>query len=425
MHKVWLVLKREYRAQVMTKSFVITTIAIPLFIVGMIIFQALVNNSVPAHAEKIAILDLSGNLGPSVAQALAQKKLADGKPSYELEEVIEKPSDEAATRKRLDGMVRTKQIDGFLLIPAGALSGKNPEFLVNNPGVFETLDSINQAVSQSLITQRLRDQGVPARDLKSIVRDVDTNLVRVTAQGETEERGQTFGIAVGMAVILYAALLMYGIATMRSVLEEKTGRIMEILVSSVKPIYFMVGKILGIAAVALTQFLIWVIAATLLAGYGIAMAKSFNPALSGIKLHVSPVLLVYAVIYFVAGYLLFASLYAVVGATVSSEQDAQQVQMPITLVVVAGFMLFGVVMRDPGSTTSVLLSLFPFFSPILMTVRIALQTPPFWQIALSLALLAATTAAVVYGAAKIYRVGVLMYGKRPSLVEMLRWLRYS
>ena len=425
MHKIWLVLKREYRAHVMTKSFVITTIAVPLFIVGMIVFQALINASQPAHAERIAILDVSGNLGRSVADALSKKKLENGKPAYALEEVAERPADEPAVRKRLDEMVQSKQIDGALLIPADALSGNNPEFLVNNPGVFETMDSINQAMSQSLIAERLRKQGVPAQDLKSILRDVDIKLVRVTGQGETEEKGQTFGVAIGMAVILYIALLMYGIMTMRSVLEEKTGRIMEILISSVKPIYFMAGKILGIAAVALTQVLIWLIAASVLAGYGIAVARSFNPSLTGITLHIPTTLLLYAVIYFAGGYLLFASLYAVVGAVVSTEQDAQQLQMPITLIVVAGFMLFGVVMRDPSSTTSILLSLFPFFSPILMIMRIALQTPPFWQIALSLFLLAATTAAVVYGAAKIYRVGVLMYGKRPSLAEVLRWLRYS
>ncbi len=425
MRKIWLVLKREYRAHVMTKSFVITTIAVPLVIVGMIVFQAFLNTSKPAHVERIAILDLSGNLGPSVADALTQKKLANGRPAFDVEEVVEKPADEQRVRQRLDERVRTKEIDGILLIPAGALSGKNPEFLVNNPGVFEVMDTLNQAVSQSLITERLRNQGIPAKALKSIVRDVDTQLVRVTAEGETEEKGQTFGVAIGMTVILYAALLMYGVATMRSVLEEKTGRVMEILVSSVKPIYFMAGKILGVAAVALTQFMIWVIAASLLAGYGIAMARSFNPSLTGITLHIPTSLLVYAVIYFEAGYLLFASLYAAVGAMVSSEQDAQQAQMPITLVVVAGFMMFGTVMRDPNSSLSIALSLFPFFSPILMILRIALQTPPFWQIALSLGLLAGTTVAVVYGAAKIYRVGVLMYGKRPSLVEVLRWLRYS
>ena len=425
MYKIWLVLKREYRAHVMTKSFVITTIAIPLLIVGMVFFQALLDTSKRARVERIAILDLSGNLGKSVAATLGSKKLENGQPAYDVEQIVENPADEQRVRQRLDERVRTKQIDGVLLIPADALSGKSPEFLVNNPGMFEVMETLNQALSQALITERLRNQGIPAKDLKSIVRDVDTRLVRVTAEGETEEKGQTFGVAIGMTVILYAALLMYGVATMRSVLEEKTGRIMEILISSVKPLYFMAGKILGVAAVALTQFMIWVVAASLLAGYGIAMARSFNPTLTGITIHIPTSLLIYAVIYFEAGFLLFASLYAAVGAMVSSEQDAQQAQMPITLLVAAGFTMVLSVMRDPNSTLSIALSMFPFFSPILMMMRIALETPPFWQIALSLGLLAATTAAVVYGAAKIYRVGVLMYGKRPSLVEVLRWLKYS
>ena len=143
------------------------------------------------------------------------------------------------------------------------------------------------------------------------------------------------------------------------------------------------------------------------------------------KIHIPWSLLAYMVIFFLAGYLLYASLYAAVGAMVSTEQEAQQVQAPLTMVIVLSFLLFNVILRDPNSRTAVVLSLVPFLSPILMILRIAMQTPPFWQIVLSLALSLSTTVGVVYVSAKIYRVGVLMYGKRPSVVELFRWLRYT
>jgi len=228
-----------------------------------------------------------------------------------------------------------------------------------------------------------------------------------------------------MALVLYTTLLVYGLATLRSVLEEKTTRIVEVLVSSLRPFQLLAGKLLGVAAVGFTQYVIWTVSGGLLATYGASVVAAFSPQRAPEKIHIPISLLVSSVIYYVAGYFLFASLYAAAGAMVSSDEEAQQVQMPMTLVVVPSFLFFPFIMRNPNSTTSVVLSLVPFFSPILMTMRIALQMPPFWQIALSLALMLVTTIGIVYLSAKIYRVGILMYGKRPSVVELLRWLRYT
>ncbi len=200
---------------------------------------------------------------------------------------------------------------------------------------------------------------------------------------------------------------------------------MEVLVSSLQPYQLLLGKILGVAAVGFTQYLIWTICGGLLAGYGSAMATALSPGMSVPRIHIPASMLVYLVIFYLAGYFLYASLYAAAGAMVSSDEEAQQVQMPMTLLIVVSFLLFGVILRNPNSPTSVVLSLIPFFAPILMVLRIALQTPPFWQIALCIALMIATTLAIVKFSAKIYRVGILMYGKRPSLVELWRWLRYT
>jgi ABC-2 type transport system permease protein len=193
----------------------------------------------------------------------------------------------------------------------------------------------------------------------------------------------------------------------------------------VRPFPLLAGKIVGVAAVGLTQYAIWGTVTGLIAAYGAAMASAFRPGSSmpPLQLHVS--VLAYMVVFFLCGYLLYASMYAAIGAMVSNDQEAQQMQTPLTLVLVAAFLLFNVVLRDPSSPLSVGLSMIPFFAPILMMLRIAMQTPPFWQIALCIGISVVTTAAVVYVAARIYRVGVLMYGKRPSLVELTRWIRYS
>jgi ABC-2 type transport system permease protein len=254
---------------------------------------------------------------------------------------------------------------------------------------------------------------------------VDLTLVKVTEQGEAEEKGQTLLLATALATVLYITLLTYGIATMRSILEEKSTRIVEILIASIRPSQLLAGKILGVAGVGMTQFLIWTVTAGALGAYGGAMSRALSPDAHPAPIHLPLSTLVYLVIFFLAGYFLYAALYATVGAIVSSEEDAQQMQWPVTLLVIMAFVPFGIILHDPNSPASVVLSLVPFFAPILMFLRIALQTPPFWQIALSLALLVLTTVGLIRFAGRVYRVGVLMYGKRPSLVEVLRWLKYT
>ena len=297
------------------------------------------------------------------------------------------------------------------------------------PGVRHGLQVLerqhHRAVNEAVLENRLTRRGIQVQDFNELIRDVDLKLVRITAGGESEEKGQTFVAAVIMAGILYITLLMYGVFTMRSVLEEKMTRVMEVLVSSARPSQILAGKILAMAGVAFTQYLIWAVSAGLFAAYSRAIVARVGPAARMPPIEVPTSTLVYLVVFFLTGYLLYASMYAAVGAMVSSEEDAQQLQWPVTLPLIISVMLFNVVVQNPNSNLSVALSMVPFFSPVLMVFRIALQTPPLWQILLSLAILAATAAGIIYGSAKIYRVGILMYGKRPSLMEVFRWLRYT
>lgn len=424
MRKTWLIIKREYVTRVHTKAFIWGTIAVPLFTIGIFAFQIVMSSRKPDHTLRIAILDDSGGLAASISQGLTEK-LKSGKPVFQVVETVEQPASAAEVHDQLLAEVRRRQLDAFLVVPKDATAGKAAEFHTRNPGDLMMTSSMNRAVSDAVVAQRLKSQGVLAGDVSRLVKGVDLKLIKISRFGESEEEGQTFIVAVVVGMLLYVTMIVYGVTTMRSVMEEKTTRIVEMLVASVKPFQLLAGKILGVAGVGLTQYLIWTVVGGLFAAYSAAMVSAAGPGAKMPKIHLPTSLLIYLVIFFLVGYLLYASLYAAVGAMVSTDQEAQQLQTPLTMIILLSFLLFNVILQDPGSRVSTILSMIPFLSPILMVLRIALQTPPFWQIALSLVFSLLTTVGVVHLTARIYRVGVLMYGKRPSLVELARWLRYT
>jgi ABC-2 type transport system permease protein len=423
--KILLVVKREYLTRVRTRAFILSTLALPLFSLGVLGFVSLMASRQTERTAKIAILDEAGGLAQPVVQAFSRKP-SDRAAAFEVLQSIEQPADPAQVRADLRARVREGQLEGYLVIPKEVLDGKPAEFHSKNVGGdLRYADLIRLAISDAVIARRLSDRGIHIDNLSKVLRGIDVSLVKVTREGETEEKGQTFVLASALAIVLYMSLLTYGIGTMRSVLEEKTTRIVEVLIASLRPSHLLAGKILGVAGVGLTQLLIWTLSGWALTTYGVAMLGAMHPGKNHFEIHLPAATLIYLVVFFLGGYFLYASLYAAVGSMVSSDEDAQQFQWPITALVMIALFLFTVILRNPNSSLSVVLSLIPFFSPILMFFRIALQTPPFWQIALSLFLLAITTLGVIYVSAKIYRVGVLMYGKRPSLLEVSRWLKYS
>jgi ABC-2 type transport system permease protein len=424
MRKIWLVIKREYLTRVRTKGFILSTVGLPLFSAGIFAFTMALANRKADHPVKISILDNLGGLAPEILRSL-NEKLPDGQLRFQLVHAWDRPASPKEAYQELTREVRDGQLDGFLEVPKGILNGKEATLHTLNGSDYQTDRTIGRALNNAVIARRLADRGVHIDDLSQILHAVDLNLVKVTKAGESKENGQSALVQISIVMVLYITLLVYGVMTMRSVLEEKTTRIVEILASSVSPLHLLTGKILGVAAVGLTQYLIWMTTAALVSTYGTAVGSAFRPGAVAPNFHLPISYLVYPVIFFLAGYFLYASLYAAIGSMVSSEEELQQVQMPVTLAIVSCFILYPLIQRAPNSPLAIGLTLFPFSSPILMVFRITVQTPPFWQIALSLAICLATTVGVVRMSAKIYRVGILMYGKRPSLVELLRWLRYT
>lgn len=423
MRKIWLVIKREYLMRIRSKAFIFTTIALPVFIAGVMILTTVLMTRESDHTLKIALLDDAG-FSKNIAAGFTAK-LKNGQPLFQLVRTIEQPQSDQQARDELADQVRQGALDCYLVVPKGILEGKAVEFHTQNPGDFPTAAAIHDAVDHAVISQRLSNRGIQIDNWTELVRSAAFTLVKIGKRGESEDQGQTFTVVFSLVMILYMTLIVYGVATMRSVLEEKTSRVVEILVSSSRPYHLLAGKILGIAGVGFTQFLIWTVTGVLISTYGGAIASAVKPGVSMPQFHIPISLLIYAVLFFLVGYFLYASIYAAVGAMVSSDEELQQVQVPVTMLIFLAFVLYPAVMRDPTSKFSLIASLIPFFSPILMVFRIGLQTPPFWQIALALALGIATTVGLVFVSAKIYRVGILMYGKRPSLVELLRWLKYT
>jgi ABC-2 type transport system permease protein len=309
----------------------------------------------------------------------------------------------------------------YLVLRPGVLDDKEPEYYARNISDF-SISALRQAVSAAISERRLVRAGFEPKKITDYTKPVDMKRFKITASGESrQDAREGFMVAFILLFFLYMSVLFYGIFVMRGVVEEKQSRIIELIVSSVKPVQMMMGKLVGIGLVGLTQIGIWAGSAALLSMFGASMLAGRGVSIPDIPVS----LLVYFVAFFVLGYFLYATLYAMVGAIVSSEEDVQQVQLPVTLLLVVPMMIFSMVMANPNSPSSIALSMIPFFAPTLMMLRIAVINPPAWQVLSSMAIMLATTVGSVWVAAKIYRVGILMHGKRPSIAELGRWLRYT
>ena len=423
MRKVWLIVKREYITRVRTKAFIIGTMALPLLSMVILVISIFLAGGRSGNTVRIAILDEVGGLGGAVEKGLVQNK-SKFQPDAEIVRIVEKPS--ANQEIYFNSQVRDNELDGVLVLPQGLATGTAAaQFHAKSMQAMTLLGPIQRAVSDAIISRRLNEEGKQAGAAKNMFKLVQVQLVNPSTREQEDSSENNFAIAIIAGMVLYMTLIVYGMSTMRSVMEEKSTRMIEILVSSIKPFHLLTGKIVSVAAVALTQYVVWGVTIGALFASASSVTAFLRPGTSAPSVHLPPALLIYLVIFFLAGYFLYAALYAAAGAIVSTDEEAHQVQMPLTLLIVCSFLLFNVILNDPNSTLSVVLSITPFLSPILMTLRVALQTPPFWQIALALILSVLTTIWVIRISAKIYRVGILMYGKRPSLKELRRWLRYS
>lgn len=424
MRKILSVIKREYIQIVRTKGFIIGTVLGPVLMVALIGVPLLVTLISVDKQETMAVVDGSGEIFDVLVKKL-DVKMSGGEPRYKLEQ-YNAARDLETIKQELNRRVMDKELTAYLILPFDIIEGGEAEYYAENVSAFDEIRIIQDAVSGVVIEKRLSREGLDPARVSASIRSVPLRTHKVTKRGAEEDMGGTFIFAYLLVFILYMTLFFYGSLILRGVIEEKTSRVVEVVLSSLKPFQLMMGKILGIAAVGFTQYTIW-------AFFGLA-ASHFGPRLTGgnmlgtagFKLPSIPAsVFFYFVLFFILGYFLYGTLYAAIGAMVNTEKEAQQLMFPVSMLLIVPILLIMYVVRSPTSGFSVFLSLVPFFAPILMLLRICVLTPPFIQVAFSILLMLLTILLMVWLASKIYRVGILMYGKRPGFKEIFRWIRYS
>jgi len=435
--KVATIIRREYLSRVQTKAFWISTAVVPLLMLAFTILPSLLMMRTGGNYT-IAVVTANDALWVQLEKAVAERTAREAGTDANVKAVGAQPAsasqmtvalrrvqpaaDAETQRLELKRQMAAKQLSGALILPATAVADGKAEYLSTNVSAIRLISLLERAVDAAVVYLRLTGAGVPPEQIKALTARADMRPVRIGGDlSETKEGAfeKSFILSYVLSFTLYMTMMFYGYYVMRGVLEEKSSRIVEVIVANVRPMELMLGKIFGVGAVGLTQYAIWVLVAMNLAVpglFGIA-------AIEGSTALVSPTLLVFFVVFFILGYFLFASFYAAIGAAFNTEEEAQQMQTVVSIVMALSLMFMFPVLANPDSTLSVVLSLIPLFAPVLFFLRMTVQMPPLWQTALCLALLVGFIFLVARFAAAVYRIGILMYGKRPTLAEMVRWAR--
>ena len=411
-----IIVSREYLERVKRKSFIITTILMPLFMLGLMVVPALIAMVSTPDKQRIAVIDNSG--------LLAARLQNSSEVSF------------TVVDSDLDAAKADEQYYGVLEIGRDVVDNPSDVRLyTHGPASMMVEQFISGQLESGIESIRLGRYNIDNLEqiLNSMHAKVALSTMRIDKADEETSSGLSYGMGLAMAFILYMIILMYGQMVMTSIIEEKNNRVLEIVVSSVKPAVLMAGKIIGVGLVALTQILIW---AAIVLSFTVWAMPAIIGSLSGIDSDFAGVLsqlgdagyvamlFVYMILFVVGGYLFYSSIYAAIGSAVDNIQDASQLQMVAVLPIIIGFVLAPSVINNPSSGAAFWGSIVPFTSPMVMMARIPFGIP-LWEILVSLVLLYASSVALIWLAAKIYRVGIFMYGKKPTFGELLRWARYK
>jgi ABC-2 type transport system permease protein len=407
------VIRREYVQRVRSRWFIFSTIGAPIFMALMVGVPIAMASRTERGDRTIVVVDATGVLSDRL-----MPDLEDGGWSPRLEPWRSGLVDE------LSSQVEGGDLGGFVVLDSLTLrTGEATFYTGGSPSPLRRL-TLATAVSRAALGHTLETSGV---DAEAMLRAGGSLDVEVLSGAGASTSDPQFAIAYGGAFFLYIVILIYSVAVMRATLEEKTNRIVEVVISSMEPWQLMLGKILGVGAVGLTQMAVWIASGTLLASMGIPTLMSARPDLAGLA-QLRDVLpgvgmMALFVCFFLGGFFMFSGLYATVGAMCSTDEEAQQAQFPLIIFIVVPILMVMSVIRNPTTPMATGLSLFPLFTPILMWARVAGGGAPPWQVALSFVLMALAVVGIAWVAGRIYKVGILMTGKRPTLPELVRWVR--
>jgi ABC-2 type transport system permease protein len=437
MKKILAVVRREFVERVRTRAFVISTIMLPVFIVLMAVLPGLMMGG-SDHTSRVAVVDASSTgLGEQVSRALQAEKLSDQPAAparYRVQvfpahaEQLAVVRDALVAKTGFDKTTQSDAWDGVVVLTDDALASGKLAYYGGNVGAVDAMSKLQRTLSQALATARLSKSGIDPALVRRSMAPADLQTTKVSDGKLTGQSGKdSFLIAYFMGFILYISILIYGQQTMTSVIEEKTSRIMEVLASSLTPFQMLLGKVLGVGLAGLTQMAIWGGSVFLVGSQRAHLAGLFGMSADAMQSFpiptMAPGLLVVFLVYFALGFLLYGALYAAIGAMCNTVQETQQYAIFVTLFIMVGFFAVFSLIKDPTSELGVTMSYIPFFAPFVMPVRWSMTSVPPLQLALSLGLMVAGLLACVWLAARIYRTGILMYGKKPSWRELLRWIR--
>lgn len=414
MRNIWLIARREYMEQIRSKTFKVTTILIPVVFGCLLAIMILPNLYIGSNKHIVVAAET-----PALA-ARIQKQIQSDK-SAKITVTVLAPA-AAADRDKLHAEMDQKQIDGFVWVNGEANGKTQVTYVSHSAGDFSTDDLLKTDVNKALVDQRLVNRGIPDNDVAPITGTVDikTMLYRQGKEAPSSAISTLF-FGYAMAFLLTFTVVMYGMNVGRSVIQEKTSRIFEVMLSTVTSGDMLAGKLIGIGAVGMTQISIWIALGAI--ALSSALLGSWMTGFAKPEVSITEIILL--CIYFLLGYSLYSAFFAGLAATCDTEQELQQYAPLAAVPVWLSFGLIVYILDNPNSIWSILISMFPPCSPITMAFRFTAQFPPAWQIGLSLGLLAVSIYIVLWLSSRLYRVGILMYGKRATVPEMLRWLRYS
>ena len=427
MDKTWAVIKREYLERVRSKWFVIATLFGPVLLATMMIVPAWLSlrSGGIADLSETVIVDASGaGLGDRLADALAT---GSARMRTRPEVRIVAPGDVAQAESLLTHDVMQRVHSGYLVVDRETLAGERARYAGRAATSLPAIDRLRTTVRNVVMAARLETAGIDpeiARNMTLLPLRLESERITERGRGGSGRVNAIFSF--GLAFLLYMSILLYGQAIMRGVMEEKQTRVAEVIVSSLRPDALLAGKVLGVGGVAFTQITVWVLA-------GWVMATFRAPIFAALGLPATPMRLpelsltfgLLLLLLFALGFIFYAALFAAVGSMVNTDQEAQQAATPLMMLVIFAALFIQPVLFNPSGTLAQWVSLLPFSAPILMPVRLATIQVPWVEIIACLVILAASCALAVWVAARIYRVGLLMYGKKPTLRELARWVRYA
>jgi len=433
MHKLWILIKSEYLQVVKKKSFLIGIVLTPVFMLLVTVVPAMLASKKSDTTEKLAVIDIDNQgIGERFKDSLARYKLDDSSAAYEVTDIYYPPAGDssalAGLQSKLDSMVLDKSLKYYMVI-FNNVEKTDSIFLVGKSFGFRSNNRFERRISNIVSELRLEKSNVNLNvdSVLTLTRSIE--LMQRAPGGKERDFLTLYLGGIVFVMIIFGTLIGYGQILMRSVIEEKNSRIIEVLVSSVSPFQLMAGKIIGLGLASLTQVFIWFVI-----GGAIYMFRgnlNISADIAGILFN--PVFIFFFIAFLLVGYIMFSTLFALIGSLVNTDKEAQGFIFPITMTLILPVIIAAYLIQEPDSTIAVVLSLIPFFTPTMMILRLnfmgadsfTFSNPIIPEAFLGLAITIVTSIAVIWITAKVFRVGILMYGKRPTLPEIFKWIKHG